>query len=170
MLLVVSMAASGAVAAGISLADGVGARRTGNADDVDGVGRDGELLLERWGEALELTDGAAAGLGDVDGTTVQGEEADGVGAGQQRGLDDVLGLERGRDIEGGEGAVAVEGIAGEAGAVELEIVGVDSDLWGDEYGVAGEVDERHEAGGVRAWERRRRRRHTSAAGPRGRRG
>ena len=47
-----------------------------------------------------------------------GKDADGRLPGKQRGLEDLAVQQLGADVEGGEGLVAVEGIAGVAAAVE----------------------------------------------------
>ena len=77
-------------AAADALADGVDARGAGDADDVDRrEGRvDGEFLLQVEGLTDELGDGVQAGVGDV-GVGALGKDADRVGAGEKRGLQDL---------------------------------------------------------------------------------
>ena len=70
-----------------------------------------------------------------------------VGTGEKRGLEDLALQELGADVEGGQGVVAVERIAGVAAAVEYEVVGVHADVGGDQDGVAREVDEGDQTGG-----------------------
>jgi hypothetical protein len=145
-------------AAVVRCAEDIGAGCAGDASDKDGRVRrvDGKLLLKVEGSRLKLSDGVAAGLGDV-GEGALREEAgrqDAVVI-EQRALKDLAGEERGGDVEAGEGAIAVEGVAGGrggggGGGVEDEVVGIDADVGGDEDGVSGVVDEGDEAGVVGA--------------------
>ena len=134
-------------AAADALADGVDAWGAGNADYIDRREGwvDGEFLLQVEGLANELGDGVQAWVGDV-GIGALRKDADRVGTGKKRGLEDLALQELGADVEGGQGMVAVEGVAGVAAAVEDQIVGIYADLGGDENRVAGEVDE-----GDQAW-------------------
>jgi len=129
------------------LADRVDARGAGDTGHVNRrEGRvDGELLLQIEGLTCELGDHVQTGIRDV-GIGSLGKDAYGVGAREQRGLEDVALQERGVDVKGGEGVVAVERIARSSAAVEHQIVGVNADLGGDENCVSGEVDEGDQAG------------------------
>ena len=122
--------------------DYVRARGGSIAGDVDRreARGDGKLLLKVERLASELGDCLETGVADV-GVSALREDADGVGTGEECGLEDLALEERGADAEGGQSVVAVERVAGGAAAVEDEVVGVHADLGGNEDGVAGEVDE-----------------------------
>ena len=146
------------------LRDGVDARRGGDTDGVDGGEGRRSRAGSNWGNGIELLaqgEGGAGELGDVALTQVDGgvgdvgaqgcrEDRNRIGAGEQRGLEDLTGEQGGVDVEAGEGVVAVEreaeagvgcgrGAAGRGGgavaAIEDEVIGVHTDVGGDEDGV-----------------------------------
>lgn len=133
----------------IALADGKDARSAGDTGHINRrKGRvDAEFLSQIERLAGELGDSVEAGVADV-GAGSAGKDTDGIGAGEQRGLEDLALQELGADVKGSEGVVAVKRVTGVAAAVEDQVVGVDADLRSDEYGVAREVDEIDQPGGV----------------------
>ena len=99
----------------------------------------GDDSTQWWKLATIISCGTLAGAARKD--------ADRIGSREKRGLQDLALQQRCADVEGGEGAVAVQREPGVAAAVEDEIIGIYTDLRGNENSVAGEVDEGDQAWG-----------------------
>ena len=94
------------IAARSALADRIGARGTGDSGDINGTGRDGKLLFKRKWRTLKFGDRISARFGDVSEAALR-KDADGVRTREQSRLENVFGLQGGRDVEGGERAVSI---------------------------------------------------------------